>query len=165
MRYLVTLNGQTVTVDVEADRVTVDGIQHRATLVRRESTPERLLSVDGRSYSLPMWSSGSGAWTVLVGGERFEVDALDERSAHLQSLAGTAASQAGPVPLKAPMPGLVVKVLVAPGEKVVQGQSLIVLEAMKMQNELKATGAAVVEAVSVEVGRAVEKGEVLIILR
>jgi pyruvate carboxylase len=63
------------------------------------------------------------------------------------------------------MPGLVVKVLVAPGEKVVQGQSLIVLEAMKMQNELKATGAAVVEAVSVEVGRAVEKGEVLIILR
>ncbi len=162
MRYLVTLNGQTHTVELEGDRVTVDGIEHRATLVQREGTPERLLTLDGRSYPLPMWNGSRGTWAVMTGGERFDVEALDERSVHIRSLSGSASSQSGPVPLKAPMPGLVVKVLASSGDKVVQGQSLIVLEAMKMQNELKAAATAVVDAVTVAVGRAVERGEVLL---
>jgi pyruvate carboxylase subunit B len=60
------------------------------------------------------------------------------------------------------MPGLVVKVLVEPGATVAAGQGLVVLEAMKMENEIKATAAGIVETVAVKPGVAVEKGAVLV---
>jgi biotin carboxyl carrier protein len=60
------------------------------------------------------------------------------------------------------MPGLVLAVLVEPGQSVAAGQSLVVLEAMKMQNDLKALGPGVVEQVAAQAGRTVEKGEVLV---
>jgi pyruvate carboxylase subunit B len=63
------------------------------------------------------------------------------------------------------MPGLVVKVLVEPGQTVAPGQSLVVLEAMKMENELKAPGAAIVAAVAVKPGEAVDKGQTLVEMR
>jgi pyruvate carboxylase subunit B len=64
--------------------------------------------------------------------------------------------------LKAPMPGLVLRVQVTPGQAVAAGAGLVVLEAMKMENELKAPASAVVRAVRVQPGEAVEKGQVLI---
>jgi pyruvate carboxylase subunit B len=66
------------------------------------------------------------------------------------------------VPLLAPMPGLVVRVNVKAGDTVEAGQGLIVMEAMKMENELRAHGAGVVKAVRVAPGDAVEKGAVLV---
>jgi len=63
------------------------------------------------------------------------------------------------------MPGLVVRVVVEPGQDVATGASLVVLEAMKMENDLKATGAAVVEQVLVTAGQTVEKGALLVTFR
>jgi pyruvate carboxylase subunit B len=165
MKYQVTVNGRTYEVELDATRVTVDGVEHRAVLAEGSGTPERLLVLDGRPYPLPMWSEGRGNWAVLEAGERVEVEAVDERTAHIRSLAKEVGGHAGPMALKAPMPGLVVQVLASQGQKVVEGTSLIVLEAMKMQNELKATVTAVVESVAVTPGSVVEKGEVLITFR
>lgn len=65
-------------------------------------------------------------------------------------------------PVKAPMPGLVLKVLVEPGQQINKGDGLVILEAMKMENILKATGPATVKAIKVTERTAVEKGAVLI---
>ncbi|MBM3885848.1 MAG: acetyl-CoA carboxylase biotin carboxyl carrier protein subunit [Gemmatimonadetes bacterium] len=74
------------------------------------------------------------------------------------------ARPSGPTPLVAPMPGLIVRVHVRPGDVVAAGQPLVVMEAMKMENELRATAAGVVRSVAVLPGAAVEKGTVLVAL-
>src|SRR6185369_9437403 len=65
MKYQVTVNGRTYEVELDATRVTVDGVEHRAVLAEGSGTPERLLVLDGRPYPLPMWSEGRGNWAVL----------------------------------------------------------------------------------------------------
>jgi len=90
------------------------------------------------------------------------VEVLDERTRHIRSLtANDDRPRAIPV-LKAPMPGLVLRVQVRPGQRVSAGAGLVVLEAMKMENELKAPAPAVIKAVRVQPGAAVEKGQVLL---
>jgi pyruvate carboxylase subunit B len=106
-----------------------------------------------------------GSWLVQNAGERYEVEVVDERTAHIRSLVGAAAASTGPKALKAPMPGLVVRVVVEPGQQVSAGASLVVLEAMKMENDLKAAGAAVIDQVLVGAGQTVEKGTVLVTFR
>lgn len=162
MKYFVTLNGRTREVMVEGDLVQVDGRRFAAELRPVAGTPLRVLALDGVSWQLAMENAGRGAWIVQAGGERHEVAALDERAAHIRALVGQGAAPPGPPVLKAPMPGLVVRVLVESGQKVLEGTSLIVLEAMKMENELKAVSQGTVEAVSVSRGQTVEKGQVLL---
>ncbi len=162
MRYAVLLDGQTIEVEVDGDRVTVAGQPHTATLGVIPGTPLRLLLLDGRPTTLPVESLGRGRWALSPGGERREVEVLDERALHIRSLASNGdRPRASPV-LKAPMPGLVLRVEVMPGQAVSAGTGLVVLEAMKMENELKATAATVIKAVRVQPGAAVEKGQVLL---
>jgi pyruvate carboxylase subunit B len=102
-----------------------------------------------------------GRWTLDVDGQRVEAEALDERMRAIQDL--TAAAEAsGPAPLMAPMPGLVVRVSVVVGDTVSAGQGLVVVEAMKMENELRAAVAGVVTAVLAIPGQAVDKGALLV---
>ncbi len=167
MKYRVTVGGRTFEVELhlEPGSVTVDGKPHRARLRPVSGTPLRILELDGVIRTLPMVHTGPGAWLIQDAGERHEVEVVDERTAHIRSLAGAAPTTAGPKPLKAPMPGLVVRVVVEPGQAVTAGGSLVVLEAMKMENDLKAPGAAVVEQVLVAAGQTVEKGTVLVTFR
>lgn len=162
MKYVVLVDGQSVEVEVERDRVTVGGQTHTATLSGVPGTPLRQLMIDGRPLTLAVQSLGKGRWALAPGGERVEVEVLDERALHIRSLtAGQERQLSSPV-LKAPMPGLVLRVQVAPGQSVVAGTALVVLEAMKMENELKAAAPAVVKTVRVQPGEAVEKGQVLV---
>jgi pyruvate carboxylase subunit B len=101
---------------------------------------------------------------VEVDGHRVAAEALDERTRAIRELTRASARAAGPAPVVAPMPGLVVRVLVAPGEAVSAGQGLVVMEAMKMENELRATTDGVVTGVVVTPGTAVDKGAVLVTL-
>ena len=167
MKYLVMLGGRTIEVDLTLDpgRVTVDGKPHQAELRAVPGTPLRILLLDGGACSLQMLNTGSGTWLVQEAGERHEVEVLDERTAHIRSLAGAEVRAAGPRPLRAPMPGLVVRVEVEPGQAVAVGTSLVVLEAMKMENDLKAAAAGVVDRVAVSAGATVEKGAVLVTFR
>jgi pyruvate carboxylase subunit B len=93
------------------------------------------------------------------------VEVLDERTRHIRSLVGAGKAPSGGGAVKAPMPGLVVKVLVEAGATVAAGQGLVVLEAMKMENEIKAMAPGVVDSVAVKAGQAVEKGAPLVVLR
>jgi propionyl-CoA carboxylase alpha chain len=162
MKYVVLLDGQTIEVEVDGDRVTIDGQTHSATLGLIPGTPLRQLLIDGRPLTLSVEAVGRGRWTLTPKGERWEMEVLDERTRHIRSLAGSGDQRRAAGVLKAPMPGLVVRVQVQPGDEVAAGHPLVVLEAMKMENELKAGAAGVVKSVRVAPGEAVEKGQVLV---
>jgi pyruvate carboxylase subunit B len=162
MNYHVSVGDREHLVSVDGERITVDGQAVVATLVPVAGTPVRQLFLDGASWMLTVDPVERGRWEVGWRGDRWEVEVVDERTRHIRSLAGPGRARSGGGALKAPMPGLVIRVLVEPGQSVEAGQGVVVLEAMKMENELKAPAAGVVRAVRAEVGRAVEKGEVLV---
>jgi biotin carboxyl carrier protein len=162
MRYFVTVGGRESAVEVDGDRVTVAGRTVTASLERLPGTPLAVVTMDGRPSTLPLERQGRGRWIVAVHGERHEIEVVDERTRHIRSLAGTgAAAPAGGV-IRAPMPGLVVRIQVEVGQRVASGAPVAVLEAMKMENQLKASAAGVVRAILVRAGEAVEKGKGLI---
>jgi len=107
---------------------------------------------------------GRGRYSLWVDGYRFETEALDERRRALRDLTGAAKGPTGPAPIVAPMPGLIVRVNVVPGDTVEAGQGVVVMEAMKMENELRATAAGRVRSVDITPGTAVEKGALLVSL-
>ena len=162
MKYLVQVDGQAIEVEVEGERVILDGKTLHATLGAVTGTPLRQLMVDGRPVTLSMESLGRGRWALTRGGDRLELEVLDERTHHIRSLVGGGGDRKALDVLKAPMPGLVLRVLVQPGDAVSAGMGLVVLEAMKMENELTASASAVVKAVRVAPGEAVEKGQALL---
>ncbi len=99
---------------------------------------------------------------VVVGGRRFEFVVDDPRS--LKGRRGVGAGKDGPRPVKAPMPGRVIRVLVGVGDEVAEQQGVVVIEAMKMQNELKSPKAGRVVKVSAVVGETVQQGDVLVVV-
>lgn len=99
---------------------------------------------------------------VLIAGRRFEFEISDPRS--LQGRRSAGAGAAGPRTVKAPMPGRVVRVLVAVGDEVAEQQGVVAIEAMKMQNELKSPKAGRVVRVAVAVGDTVGAGDVLAVI-
>jgi biotin carboxyl carrier protein len=100
--------------------------------------------------------------SVLIEGRRFSFEVEDPRSLQGRRAAGAGAE--GPRPVKAPMPGRVVRVLVAVGEEIAEGQGVIVIEAMKMQNELKSPKAGKVLRIAASVNETVGSGDVLVVV-
>jgi pyruvate carboxylase subunit B len=162
MKYFVRIAERTVEVEVRGDRVVVDGREQSAELRAVAGTPVRNLLAGGVSWIVPMEPLGRGEWLIQRRGDRFEVEVVDERTQHIRTLVGGGKTHAGPQVLKAPMPGLVARVLVSPGAAFAAGDGLVVLEAMKMENELKAVGTGTVDQVLVSPGQAVEKGAILV---
>lgn len=141
--------------------VEIDGEAVDARLTRLGPHTVHLL-LAGRSYVLTLEPTPSGAVRVTHAGRTTTVRLKTERDLLLERLGFSGASAAGPSALHAPMPGLVLQVLVEPGQAVEAGQGLVVLEAMKMENELRADAAGTVAAVHVAPGTAVGKGELLV---
>jgi biotin carboxyl carrier protein len=162
MKYIVSILGREIEVEVDGEQVTVAGQTLTASLGAVPGTPIRQLLLDGRSEALALDADGGGRWALTRRGERFEVEVLDERARHIRSLTGGSERARGPAVLKAPMPGLVVRVQVEAGQPVAAGAGVVVLEAMKMENELRAATAGVVRMIRVRPGEAVEKGQVLV---
>jgi biotin carboxyl carrier protein len=163
VKYFVIVDGQEVVVELEGEHASVDGAPlASAHLTVLPGTPARHLTVDGGSEMLTVEGVGRGVWAVGFQGDRYEVEVVDERTRHIRSLTGGGAKASGPTVLKAPMPGLVMKISVEAGQRVEAGAALVVLEAMKMENELRAPAGAVVKGIRVKPGEAVEKGQVLV---
>jgi biotin carboxyl carrier protein len=106
--------------------------------------------------------SARGRYTLWLDGFRHEVEALDERTRAIRELAAASAGPSGPAPVVAPMPGMIVRITAEVGDQVQPGQGLVVMEAMKMENELRAMAAGTVRAILVQPGMAVEKGAILL---
>ena len=162
MKYIVSVAGREIEVEVNGDLVTVGGSARTASLRTIPGTPVRQLVLEGRPTTLTMRTAGRGQWSLGLGGDRWEAEVMDERTRHIRSLTGGVERPRAPAILRAPMPGLVVRVLVEPGQAVAAGAGLVVLEAMKMENELKAPAAGVVGAIRAQPGGAVEKGQILV---
>ncbi len=163
MKYIVDVRGRRVTVDVQPGAVRVEERTVTAALRSVEGTPIRLVTLgDEVRRVVVRRRSGRGAYTLWIDGFTYDVEALDERTRTIRDLTAARAGPTGPAPLVAPMPGLIVRVEVKPGDVVTAGQGLIVMEAMKMENELRAAGAGTVRTIRVAAGDAVEKGSVLV---
>jgi pyruvate carboxylase subunit B len=163
MKYLVDVNGARQSVVTDGGAARVGELGESATLDPADSIPVRTLRMGDRVVRVVVHSrEGRGRYALDIDGHRYHVEALGERARAIQELAAKSAPPAGPAPVIAPMPGLIVRVNVAVGDTVAAGQGVLVMEAMKMENELRASAAATVKTVRVVQGTAVEKGTVLI---
>jgi len=166
MKYVVQLNDARKAVTLGPEGVSYeDAGAVRAELSDIEGSPIRMVKIGTRVYRVVVQRrQGRGRYTLWIDGYRFEAEALDERTRAIRDLSAATAGPVGPAPVRAPMPGLVVRVNVKVGDEVQAGQGLVVMEAMKMENELRATAAGRVRSVEVSPGAAVEKGALLVAL-
>jgi len=140
----------------------VDGRAYRLNLTEPQPLVYSILLGDGTSHEAIV-QQRSGISKVRVGGVSFEVIPDEAARAALAERAGRPAAS-GQAAVRAIMPGRVVRLLVAPGDQVAARQGLLVIEAMKMENEITAPRAGVVGQIMVAPGRPVESGETLLIL-
>jgi biotin carboxyl carrier protein len=163
MIYLVDVAGTRVRVELTSNGVFVDGQRIDVSMRPVDGGARHDLRIGGEVHRVVARAGeGRGQFRVEVDGIRLDAEALDEHARAVQALTSVVSRPSGPVPLKAPMPGLIVRIAVKPGDAVVTGQGLVVMEAMKMENELRATAAGVVREVHAVVGAAVEKGALLV---
>lgn len=165
MKYHVTIRSRTYVVDIEGGAVTVDGERIEAHAVAIPGTPLLHVFLATESWTVACQELEGRRWALGAAGERFEAEVLDDRSKQIEELTGRGRKVVPGGVLKAPMPGLVVRVEVSAGQAVEAGEGLVVVEAMKMENELRAISPGVVERVHVQPGDRVEKGAALVTLK
>lgn len=164
MRYHVTLRSRTYVIDVEGGAVTVDGERLEAHAAAIPGTPLLHLLLGTDSWTVACQQLDGRRWALGAAGERVEVEVQDDRSKQIEALTGQGRKATVGGVVKAPMPGLVVRVEVSAGQVVEAGDGLVVVEAMKMENELRASHAGIVEQIHVSAGQRVEKGAPLVTL-
>jgi biotin carboxyl carrier protein len=121
------------------------------------------LLIGGVSYVADVWDE-DGACVVDVGTERYVIN-VEEHTRHIIRTKGGAGGGQMGLTLVAPLPGRIVKVAVKPGDRVEKGATLLVIEAMKMENEFKAGASGTIAEVRVQPGQAVNGGDVLVVIR
>lgn len=161
MKYYVSVGGHTFEVAIQGGKARLDGEVVHAEIHAVGSGPLRLLRADGRVEAYAM-VRGEGGWQVYRAGQVWDTQVVDERTRRLQEVAAAGRADGAHVTVKAPMPGLVLRLEVEAEATVAKGQGLVVLEAMKMENELTAPMAGRVSAVHVRPGEAVAKGAPLV---
>ncbi|UCF31295.1 MAG: biotin/lipoyl-binding protein [bacterium] len=165
MGFVAIIDGQKIPVGVTTDSEgrTVVTVEDREYVVDSRWTQMDLLSllIDGQSYQVDIHSE-KDCHRVLIEGEHFDFELFDERKTLLKSAAGLGAE--GVQEIKTSMPGKIVKILVSEGDEVQQGDGLVIVEAMKMENEMKSPKAGVVKRVGIKEGEAVESGAVLVVV-
>lgn len=160
MRYYATIKGTKDPVEVDVDvgkdgryTLVVGGKTHVLDALPLEHRAVSMI-VDGESYSVE-FEDHDDEVAVLVKNQVLRIDVADERRRRLRA-ASAAFSAEGKQTIVAPMPGKVVKVLIKVGDEVTEGQGLVVVEAMKMENELKSPKAGKVVELTAKEGIAVE---------
>jgi biotin carboxyl carrier protein len=163
MKYVTTIADKTYTIEINDDkRVIVDGVEYAVDFESVSGQPVYSLLINGRSYEAYVSESeDANDWQVLIRGDLFTASVEDERERRLRAAAGVVSNSTGEFNLKAPMPGLIVTVPVSEGQLVKKGDILVVLESMKMQNELKCQQDGKVSRVKVKAGDNVEHNQVL----
>lgn len=145
----------------DGDRVKVNGVEHSARFLPLGGCAYLFL-LDGLSFDILAEERG-GTYSITVEGETYEVQVEGEKTGPGRGLARPERKHEH-LEVRAPMPGLVAAVAVKVGQKVKMHQSLLILEAMKMENEIRSPREGSVREVRVEKGKAVEKNQVLVVL-
>jgi biotin carboxyl carrier protein len=164
MKYVVTVNTRQFDIDItengEGYDISLDGKRCQTSIVNDQTDRRFLMLLDSQSYDTEVFR-GNGSSRVFLHGREFECRVEDQRLAAIRRVAGINLPSETK-DLHAPMPGLVVKILRAVGEKVRKGEPLLVVEAMKMENELKSPTDGTIKEIAAVVGRPVDKGAVLV---
>ena len=121
------------------------------------------LLIEGDSYEVNIYQD-NGIWEVLIRGKQFSVKVEDEREKRMRLAAGHGSIPGGSISLQAPMPGLVIEIPVKEGQEVKEGEVLIILESMKMQNELRAPRTGTVTRIHAQLNDNVERKQTLLIM-
>ncbi len=165
MKYVATVDDQSRVVDVSGAegryRVAV-GDEVWEVDARLTAQGIYSLLIDGVSYVADVVDR-DGVCAVEVGGEWYEIT-VEEQTRHIIRTRGGTSGGPRSRTLTAPLPGKISRVAVRPGDAVQAGDTLLVIEAMKMENEFKAAGAGTVAEVRVEAGQAVNAGDVLVVM-
>ncbi len=162
MKYITRVEDQVYTIIIDQeDRIIVNGQVYDIDFQQLSEGGMLSLLLNNRSLEAIV-EEREDAWEVLLRGELYTVKAQDERAYRLAKARGTAAEASGEVAIKSPMPGIIIAAPVEVGQVVKKGDQVIILESMKMENELKAPRDGVVLRVHVASGSSVEKGQVLV---
>ncbi len=162
MKYVPTIADKEYIVEVIDDHhVSVNGHVMEVDFESVSGQPVYSMLIDGKSFEAYVYEVDAD-WQVLLLGKLYPVAVEDEREKRLKTAAGGKVQEGGEFHLKSPMPGLVVSVQVTEGQQVEKGQVLVILESMKMQNELKAPRAGKIERLKVKPGESVEQKQTLL---
>lgn len=165
MIYVAECDDQTHRVDVQdtgdAAKVRLDTAD-AVIDARRIRNGTYSLFVDGRSFVADVVADGDG-YVVSVGCESFRIGVADERRRRAAGAAGRR-DVGGRQDVRAMMPGKVVDILIAKGDRVEANQGLLIIEAMKMENEIRASGAGEVKEIKVAPGQTVNTGDLLVVI-
>lgn len=161
MKYITIINNKQYEVEIQKDgSVLVNGQPRNVDFL---ALGPSLYSVIMDTQSLEVIiEEEKGTYSVLVGGRLYEGQVYDERALLMAQRKGGIGGGSGEI--HSPMPGLIVAVQVEEGQSVHKGQTVIILESMKMQNELKAPVDGVIASVQVKPGQTVDKGATLVVI-
>ena len=142
-----TVNGTTFNLDIDKEN------KSRLHIIRNNKTyTADLLKADYESKT----------FTLKVNGSKYEISVKDRMDELLKEMGMEEMAQQKVTEIKAPMPGLVLDILVEPGQTISKGEPVLILEAMKMENIIKSPAEGTIRSVGIEKGKAVEKNEILV---
>jgi biotin carboxyl carrier protein len=163
MKYVTTVNDKEYAIEVIDDHhVRIGDRLIQVNFEPVSGQPVFSLIMDGKSYESFIYEGDEDSWQVLLRGRLFQVKVEDEREKRLRVAASGGVSEGGEFMMKAPMPGLIVALVVEEGQEVEKGQVLVILESMKMQNELKAPRAGKIGRIRVKAGESVEQKQTML---
>jgi biotin carboxyl carrier protein len=155
--YRVSVGDREYQVEVTGNRLRINGEQIQANLMALNELGLYLLRRDNHRREMHISTNGSNTFTALAEGRQVIAQVERENGPSRRKAGGTAQSD-----VCAPMPGVVIKALVVEGDRVEKGQAVVVMESMKMQMELRAPAAGLVEKVAVQPNTQVDKGTLLV---
>lgn len=162
MKYVTTIDNQQFDIEVvDEHRIRIGDRLLQVDFESVSGQPVFSLILDGKSFEAFVYQ-GEQDWDVLLRGRQYQVKVEDEREKRLKAAGGGGVVEGGEFHLKAPMPGLIVAVLIEEGQEAKKGQVLLILESMKMQNELKAPRDGVISRLRVKAGESVEQKQSLL---
>ena len=162
MRYIATLDGKEYLIEIiDEHHVSINGCIREVDFESIGGQPLYSLIVDGKSHESFVYETEEG-WQVLMRGRQYKLSVQDEREKRLLTAVGNGITELSEYRLKAPMPGLVVSIPIREGDTVEKGQVLLILESMKMQNELISPKAGMVKHIRIKQGEKVEQKQTLL---
>lgn len=160
-KYRAIVGKRSIDLEIRDADAIIDGVERTYSAEPLRSAVFSII-VDRRSLSAVVSHERDGHYVVLVDGREFEVELQDEKAILLERFGMASAGRSGLVEVRAPMPGLVLSLNVEEGQLVKSGDGLVVLEAMKMENELRAAATGTVKSIHVTRGDAVGKNDLLV---
>ena len=165
MKYITTINDQEYEIDlINEDIVKVNGVEYQVDFDEVAGQMIFSLIIDGKSFEARLTEGKDNLWKVLLHGRLYEANVIDEREKRLSEAAGIVIKGNRAYILRSPMPGLITKLPVIVNDVIEESDVLLILESMKMQNELKSPQAGIVSEIRISEGENVVQNQILIVV-